>query len=341
MIRRWDVLLAAAGLALFAFVAGRIGWAAVVRAMVEARTAVAIIISLSLVRLILQTHSWSIALRSDGIKSSTSELMLIRLASQGIGYLSVLGPVASEPMKISLLQKRGGSATTATLVDTGVYWFSSGIVAIAGCLAAALLLAHGRHSIASLALVVPIVAAGLFLIARPKSRLSPLVDALGARCPRWLEKGKQIEVAIRRFASQYPSMIRRMFWLDVACQVLLAAEVVAIFCCLKIPVHAGTVLAVEGATRAIKMMASWMPARIGADESGTAGAFFAFGLSPASGLTLALARRSRDLLAALIGLGWLAGSSGFWKEQRVRRTPPVVTPQAAYSKWEEETCRLY
>jgi hypothetical protein len=59
------------------------------------------------------------------------------------------------------------------------------------------------------------------------------------------------------------------------------------------------------------MMAGWMPARIGADESGMAGAFFAFGLSPASGLALALARRSRDLLAALIGLSWLAMSAGF------------------------------
>jgi hypothetical protein len=43
------------------------------------------------------------------------------------------------------------------------------------------------------------------------------------------------------------------------------------------------------------------------------GAFFAFGLSPVSGLTLALARRSRDLLAALVGLSWLVLSVGFWK----------------------------
>jgi hypothetical protein len=154
-------------------------------------------------------------------------------------------------------------------VDTGVYWFASGIVGIAGCLSAILLLGHSGHSIISSALIALIFAGGLFLIARPKSRLSPIVSALGDRCPRWLEKGKQIELAIRHFESQYPSSIRRMFLLDVACQVLLGAEVAAIFWCLKIPFHAGTLLGVEGASRAVKIMAGWMPARIGADESGS------------------------------------------------------------------------
>jgi hypothetical protein len=311
--KKRDALLAAAGLGLFVFAAGRIGWSAVIRALEDARGAVAIIVGLSLVRLILQTYSWSIALRSEGIQSSVSKLMLIRLASQGIGYLSVLGPVASEPMKISLLRKPGGSATAATLIDTGVYWFSSGIVVIAGCLSAMLLFSHSRHFIPTLSIVGLALLGGLFLIARPKLRLSPIVNALGVSCPLWLEKGKQIEITLRQFARQYPSAIRRMFLLDVACQVLLGAEVVAVFWCLKIPLDVGRLLAVEGATRAIKVMAGWMPARIGADETGVAGAFFALGLSPASGLTLALARRSRDLLAALIGLSWLALNAGFLK----------------------------
>jgi Lysylphosphatidylglycerol synthase TM region len=334
VIRKTEALLAAGGIALFAFAAGRIGWGTIIRAIEEARTAVAIIVSLSLVRLLLQTCSWSIALRSEGIKSSAKKLMLIRLASQGIGYLSVLGPVASEPMKIRLLQKSGGAATAATLVDTGVYWFSSGIVSIAGFASAALLLVHSPHSIAPLAIAGLVLASALFLIARPKSRLSRLVDALGTHCPRWLAKASQVEVALRQFETRYPSSIRRMFLLDFACQLLLGAEIVAIFCCLKIPLHVGTMLAVEGASRAIKIMAGWMPARIGADESGIAGAFLAFGLSPASGLTLALARRTRDLLAALIGLGWLAFTAGFLK------VSSALIPKAAYSKEEEITCKL-
>ena len=125
-----------------------------------------------------------------------------------------------------------------------------------------------------------------------------------------------------------------MFLLDVICQILLGAEVAAVLWCLRIPLHAGTVLGIEGASRAVKIMAGWMPARIGADESGIAGAFLAFGLSPASGLTLALARRLRDLLAALIGLSWLALSAGFLKLSSTR------IPNTAYSIKEQTTCKL-
>jgi len=273
----------------------------------------------------LQTRSWSIALRQDGIHSSTRELMLIRLASQGIGYLTVLGPVASEPMKISLLRKHSKSATAATLVDTGVYWFASGLVAIAGCLAACVLLAHSPKSVASAIILASIVVAGLFAIARPRLLLNPVGDSLGVRCPRWLRKAGQVEIAVRQFALQDRSAIRQMFLLDLGCQVLMAAEVATVFWFLRLPLHAGTILGLEAANRMVKMLAGWMPARIGADESGAAGAFLSFGLPAAAGLALALARRTRDLLACLVGLTWLA-----WMSRRHDDSvAPEVEPRIA------------
>ncbi len=51
---------------------------------------------------------------------------------------------------------------------------------------------------------------------------------------------------------------------------------------LKGPFHILTVLAIEVCTRGVKMAAGWVPARMGAHESGAIGAFAAFGLSPAS-----------------------------------------------------------
>jgi hypothetical protein len=312
--RKWEALLAIVGLGLFAFSVNKIGRGPVLHAFEEAGAGILIIAALGLIRMLLQTVSWSIALQSEGNAPPLVQLLLIRLASQGVGYLSVLGPVASEPMKIGLLRKQGLSGTAATLVDTGVYWFTSGMVGIAGCLAAALLFTHSRHSVESLSIFGLLLAISLVVIARPEPRLPAVVDFFGARCPGWLEKAKQIELAIRHFEKRYPTSIGRMFLLDVACQLLLATEVVALFWSLRMPLHAGTVLAIEGTSRAIKIMAGWMPARIGADESGFAGAFSALGLSPASGLTFALARRSRDLLAALIGLTWLAVTARVWGE---------------------------
>ena len=54
----------------------------------------------------------------------------------------------------------------------------------------------------------------------------------------------------------------------------------------------------------------------------------AFGLSPAAGLTLALVRRFRDLLSALVGLTWFALGTGFWK------IFPDRMPDVAYLKEE-------
>ncbi|HXB71126.1 MAG TPA: hypothetical protein VNY05_23015 [Candidatus Acidoferrales bacterium] len=306
MTGRKDLLLAVSGLLLLAFVVWRIGPDTVVRQLAAVRIGIAIIVALSLIRLMLQTRSWSIALRQDGIYTSTGELMLVRLASQGIGYLTVLGPIASEPMKISLLRRHRKSATAATLVDTGVYWFASGLVAIAGSLAACVLLAHSAKAVASAVILASLVIAGLCAMARPRLLLTPLGDSLGARCPKWLRKASQIEVAVRKFALQDRSAIRQMFLLDLGCQVLVAAEVATVFWFLRLPFHAGTILGLEAANRMVKMVAGWLPARIGADESGTAGAFLSFGLPAASGLALALARRTRDLLACFIGLTWLA-----------------------------------
>src|SRR5262249_8337606 len=154
------------------------GLHAVIEEVVAVRTGVAIIILLSLVRLVFQTRSWSIALERDGSRTSTGELMLIRLASQGVGDLTVLGPVASEPMKISLLRKHSKSPAAPTLVDTGVYWFTSGLVAIAGCLAAGLLLARNPRAVSTAVILVLAFIAGLFAITRPTLRVSLLGDWL-------------------------------------------------------------------------------------------------------------------------------------------------------------------
>jgi hypothetical protein len=304
--RRKDLLLAVAGLLLLAFVAWHIGLDTVVRELAAVRGGIAIIVALSLIRLMLQTRSWSIALRQDGIRPSTGELMLVRLASQGIGYLTVLGAIASEPMKIRLLRRHSKSPTAATLVDTGVYWFTTGILGVAGCVTAGVLLAHSRKAVVLAGIMAAITTVFLFVIARPKVFLARLGGRLGTRCPEWLRKAGEIEMAIRTFAAQDPAAIRQMLLLGLGCQALMAAEVATVLWFLKLPLHAGTILGIEAASRMVKLAAGWMPARIGADESGAAGAFLSFGLPAASGLALALARRTRDLLACFIGLTWLA-----------------------------------
>jgi hypothetical protein len=290
------------GAALFGFAVERIGLGHLIRDLEAMSGGVVVIFLFSLVRLLLQTRSWSIALRQDGIHSNTTELMFLRLASQGIGYLTVLGPVASEPIKIRLLERYGGSATAATLVDTGLYWLSAALVLIAGSVSAPSIFAHNQR--ASL-LLASIVGIGIFVLVQPKLLLSRLASSLSKHSPGWLTKAAQIESEIRKFAYEHPAAIRQMFLLDVGCQALLLAEVATALYFLRLPLRGDAILSIEAVSRAVRMIGGWLPARIGADEGGLAAAFAGLGLPAAAGLAFAVARRIRDILNALAGLTWL------------------------------------
>jgi len=303
MRRIWRIGVLLAGGALFVFAVERIGIGRLSAELHAMGAALMVILALNAIRLRLQTQSWALALREDGVDANIPELMFLRLASQGIGYLTVLGAAASEPMKIKLLQHHRGSATAATLVDTGTYWMSAGLVLIAGSISATFVFAQSR---AASMVLAALVAAGLYFLSRPDRILNAAVSRLGTRSPKWLTKAAEIEHEIHRFAVAHPATIRRMFLLDLVCQALLLAEVAAALYFLHLPLQFGPVLSIEAAARAVRFLGGWMPARIGADEGGAAAAFAALGYPAAGGLAFALARRFRDMTNSLVGLIWLA-----------------------------------
>ena len=310
---RGNLLLAVIGVALFTWVIVHAGPSVIVHQLTALRIALPVVIGLSLGRLFLQTCAWSTALKNEGLEIGTSRLIGIRLASQAMGYLTVFGPVLSEPMKISLLRTPVASTATATFLDNGVYWFTTALVGIAGCVSISMLKAQGAFSVLAFSIVFVLI---MVFILRRKSVLSYVSSSLGKRSPVWLNKGAQIESAIREVRAQKPELVSRLFWLDLACQLLLVSEVAVVLWALSLPLNLMTMIAIEGLTRGVKMMTGFVPARLGADEGGAMSAFAASGLSPAFGLTLALTRRARDLSWALVGLAWLAWRSQASKENK-------------------------
>jgi hypothetical protein len=303
-MKKNQLFLALVGGSLFAWVIVHVGPQAILQQVKVIRVALPVLVILSLCRLLLQTAAWSAALSGAGISVPRKRLIGIRLASQSMGYLTVLGPLLSEPMKIKLLEASPAPAIAATLLDDGVYWFTATLTALAGCVCAVVLAIHGSHSLWSAA-AVALLTFGLFLIARRKPLLTGMARALGKRCPAWLTSAEAIERSIRNYRLEQPALVGRMFWIGAACQLFLAFEVVTVLWSLQLPMHVATVLGIEGLTRAMKMVSGWIPARLGADEGGAMSAFMVAGFSPVLGLTLALTRRMRDLLWALLGIAWL------------------------------------
>ena len=309
-MKKGHLILALVGAPFFVWVITHIGLPAIVQQLVGVRTALPIVLLMSLCRLLLQTNAWSQALRDQGVSVAPGTLMGVRLASQSMGYLTVLGPVLSEPLKIRLLRAAAEPTMTATFLDDGVYWFTATLMGIAGWLCLPLVAVHSAK-VGPAALAIVLLTAVLVFMLRQKPALFALVRRLGNRAPHWLLRAAILEKSLRSYRLERPTVVNRMFWTDVTCQLLVAAEVAVVLRSLHLPVHFLAVLAIDGITRGLKLVTGWIPARLGSDEGGAVSAFAVTGFSPVLGLALALTRRVRDLLWALIGLCWLV-----WKSRR-------------------------
>jgi hypothetical protein len=292
---------------LFAWAISHAGLSAITSQFKAICIAVPIVVALSLLRLFLQSYTWAASLKGERIAAKGSTLVGVRVASQSMGYLTVLGPVISEPMKIKLLGTPVEPTITATLLDTGVYWLTSALMAVLGIVCLAAFAAHG--TVLRWIPVAFALAIAVFVITRRKSLLGEVMRALGTRAPSWLKRAEAFEASIRTYRLEQPALVARMFWIGIACQFLISFEVVVVLWALHLPIHFLAIMSIEGVTRSLKMASGWVPARVGVDEGGAISAFSIVGLSPMLGLGLALTRRVRDLLWALTGVLWLAWNS--------------------------------
>src|SRR5215831_7735452 len=315
-MKKAHLAVAFTAIALFVWVLAHARLSSLVDQLKAMRIALPIVLGLSLLRLLLQSITWSASLKGRQVSVDIPRLAGARLAGQSMGYLTVLGPVISEPLKIKLLGTSTEATIAATFLDNGVYWFTSALLAIVGIASLPFVAVHGavyRSIPAAIAFALMV-----FLIIRRTPLLSGLVRVLGKKAPSWLMRAEKLEVLIRNYRVNQPALVRRMFWIDVACQALVASEVVVVLWALHLSIHFFTILVIEGVTRGLKMLSGWIPARLGSDEGGAISAFAVIGFSPMLGLALALTRRVRDLLWALIGIVWLAWN--FRREQRLQDT---------------------
>src|SRR6201981_2517506 len=176
-MKKGHLIAAAISLVMFAWVIRHVGFSAMLVQLKAMRVALPIVLVLSVLRLFLQSITWSTSLKGEDLSVNTTKLLGVRLASQSMGYLTALGPVISEPMKIKLLGTPTEPTITATFLDDGVYWFTSELLASLGIVSLPFVAVHGAryHAIPTLLSLAGIV----FVIMRRKPILSGLVRVLG------------------------------------------------------------------------------------------------------------------------------------------------------------------
>jgi hypothetical protein len=306
------ILMTVVAICLLVRLISKIGPAVLVTQLATLGWCLAILAVLGLVKLGLRTWSWRETLVADGVKTTGWQLFGARLISQTFGYLSAMGSLVADPLKPLLLRDTDVAASTpGTLVETVVFWLTSLLIILAGAFAGILVASSGPQVVAlTLSVVATIMAGFVFLISK-----APLVPRLRgilarrwknqpARLTAWLTKAEEIERPTISFHLRHPKALRHILVLNLAVQIVMVAEVLLVLAAIGVKIGFLQLLATEGATRIAKILTFYIPARVGADEAGGAGAFVLFGMDGTAGLTVAIARRIQALVWVAVGLAW-------------------------------------
>jgi uncharacterized protein (TIRG00374 family) len=200
-------------------------------------------------------------------------------------------------------------------LDRGLYLVTGIIVTIGGLLAALPLLSrsHALHLYAGLFIVASIAFLIFALLAMRKR--SPLLSQgarLVGRIPplkNWIEQRldaiKSLENALFDFHHTTPRLFWGSFSLNLVAHCLAILEVCLVLWLLGARIGVAGALIIEALTKLVNAVGSVNPGNIGTYETGNMLIVKIFGITNATGLALAMARRLRALFWTAVGCIWL------------------------------------
>lgn len=318
-IKASQIALALVGAGLLAGVVTWIGPAVLWRQVVAIRRVLAVLIVLGALKHLLRTLAWHAALEAEGIRVALTDLLRVRIAAQGTAHLSGLDLLVSEPLKPWLLREvaRVEDTLPSTLLEASTYWVTSLLVTTIGTFVALTLMVDTHmvdiRATLTIVLVSLTIFGGVVLIVFARTPRLPALARVAARRtampPKWsalMVKAGEIEARMRSFRLRHPGTVASLLGFNLLVQVVMFTEVWLVLSAVGVAADFSRLVMIEAASRIVKMMSFYLPARVGADEAGAAGSFALLGLNPAAGVALALARRVQALAWAAAGLLWLA-----------------------------------
>jgi uncharacterized protein (TIRG00374 family) len=276
-----------------------------------------LIIAAEIVAFIANTLGWRLAFPRRVHPPRFAQLLLARIAGDGVNYLTPTATMGGEFVRIRMLQGQAPVVSLAASVAVAKLTQTIGLlVFVVGGLFLVideLRLSAGAHwsIFASLVLFAGILA-GLLLLQR-RSLLSPALrfaerwPGLGflARFRGPIERIDAEMAQVHRESSGRVVLSSATFALGFAYGTV---ETYLILWFFGIPVTFKLALAVEVLGVVLNNLMFFVPLRAGTQEAGKALVFAMLGLSPAQGLAAGVVYRIRELIWAFIGLAILARS---------------------------------
>jgi hypothetical protein len=308
------IILAAAGLALFAYFVQRVGVTEVAEGIRRLGSGFLLILLISGSRHVVRSLAWMLCLEPPH-RLRFVDALRARLMGDAIGNLLPLGSfLVAEPAKPALIRDQLPliEGYSSLLIENIFYSLSVVTFVSAGMLALLMSfsLTKGLRlaSVMTISVIAIVIAISVVLVRRPVKFISTAAAFLNRRGlnPKWIAKSRTVEDRVYGFYQRNGSRFLPILLLE-GCFHL--AGVIEIYVGLHFisvqPPTLFTSFILESVNRVITMAFKFVPLRMGVDEAGTGKVSQVLQYGEAVGVTLAIVRKGRDLFWAGVGMALL------------------------------------
>ena len=321
-MRALERLILAAGLFTVGFLLWRFD-ARAVWAMVSqvGFVGAACILSFQIFDHLLNALGWRFAFTAeDARKAPLSRLILVRIAGDGVNYLTPSGTIAGEFIRPAML---GGELSDEVRNSSVVVAkFSQAMGQALFIILGLLFVLQGKLDFLESRQRAYAIGAALVIMASVGSALW-FLTAEGA--PDFLRRFKSLD-AVRDSMRDYLKRHPLRYALSIICFIggyaWGAAEVLVICHFMDISIGVKTALAVEVLSNVIDALMFMVPAKVGTQEAGKTAIFHGLGYAASQGLAFGLIRHTREFC-------WAAFGFGYYVLKRRRQPAPPASRQPA------------
>lgn len=259
----------------------------------------------------LNATGWLLAFTpSEAPKVSFWDLVRVRIAGDGVNYLTPSGNIAGEFVRPGMMRSSlpNEAKVTSVFIAKATQSVGQALFVLFG-----LIYLLNARAYAFKAGQAGWAAAGMSVIL---FGVSLVIGLFAARPPAWLksrfpsavEKTEPVRLKLREYLRRHPGRLLGSIFFFMLGYSWGAAEIWLICRFLGFPVTLETALCIEFLSNIVDAFAFMVPAKIGTQEAGKTVIFKGLGLAADVGFTAGLIRHSRELLWAGAGLVFYAAS---------------------------------
>ncbi len=272
-----------------------------------------LVIALAGLAHIMKTWAWRLILTDDRRHVSFPRMLGLRLGSEAVGQLGVLGQVFGETLRVSLLSSKipVASGVTSVALDRALFILTAAIVTALGTVAALFVLPLPQRLLFYAEVFALTLLIAMLVMALAVRRRWPIISGMAAVLGRvpyfsgWVERKRSVIHSVEDKLLDFCHHRPRAFWgslaLNLACHAAAVLEVYLILRLMRVNIGISAALAVEALTKLVNVAGIFNPGNIGTYEGGNMLIARMLGMSATTGLTLAFARRFRGIFWAGVG----------------------------------------